>query len=461
MSQNGPKNKPGEDQFFQIDPKGEIKPAAGDETPKPLEPFGQWNVDATPVEWNAEPQPSEEPAPLWQMDPANESKEPSIILESPDAAPHPSETTQPGISMPSLSPTDDNELPFHSQHDIETLHSPIGQTESEHIVDEQPIEPPVAVEHDTSGLTPVPQVILEEWQEADLRSFSPPETVESQPASEPQPEPEPNLEPEAEHEPALQPEPALEETPKEDLSYRLRSQIDLLQRQVNTIHGLGPEKKLNDGQIEIFRKYIALKEAESRDLIDQKRQYQAFLQKLDAQLKGFAKKNQQLVVELDTSKAREEQTRKDLLNLKEKYREDLQRTKAEYEQKILQSGKASSAAEDFDRKREEWKGKIREELKRIRLKEKELENKYELLKRDTQALLDSKDQHVLELKRKSDALELEMDQLEEKLRQSNVLFSQMDSKKRRLVETLRLVMALLEQLDKPDQGSGGNSSESA
>jgi len=447
VSQNGPKNKPGEDQFFQIDPKGEIKSAGGDETPKPMEPFSHWNVDATPVEWNAEPQRSEEPAPLWQMDPANESKEPSVILELPDAAPHSSELTQPGISVPTLNPVDDNSLPFHSEHEIATLQSPIGGSESEQIIDEQPVEQPASEDHDTSGLTPVPQVILEEWQESDLRSFSTPETIESQQEPEAQPEPEPQQEPES--------------TPKEDLSYRLRSQIDLLQRQVNTIHGLGPEKKLNDGQIEIFRKYIALKEAESRDLIDQKRQYQAFLQKLDAQLKGFAKKNQQLVVDLDTSKAREEQSRKDLLGMKEKYREDLQRTKAEYEQKILQSGKASHAAEDFDRKREEWKGKIREELKRIRLKEKELENKYELLKRDTQALLDSKDQHVLELKRKSDALELEMDQLEEKLRQSNVLFSQMDSKKRRLVETLRLVMALLEQLDKPDQGSGGNSSESA
>ncbi len=453
MSQNGPKNKPGEDQFFQIDPKGEIKPAGADETSKPMEPISHWNVDATPVEWNAEPQPSEEPAPLWQMDPANESKEPSVILESLNAAPHPSETTQPGISFPSLSPVDDTELPFHSQHDIATLHSPTGESESEPIADEKPIEQPAPEAHDTSGLTPVPEVVLEDWQESDLRSFSPPVATEPQPQPEMEPQPEPASEPE--------PQPEPEATSQEDLSYRLRSQIDLLQRQVNTIHGLGPEKKLNEGQIEIFRKYIALKEAESRDLIDQKRQYQAFLQKLDGQLKGFAKKNQQLVVELDTSKAREEQSRKDLLGLKEKYREDLQRTKAEYEQKILQSGKASSAAEDFDRKREEWKGKIREELKRIRLKEKELENKYELLKRDTQALLDSKDQHVLELKRKSDALELEMDQLEEKLRQSNVLFSQMDSKKRRLVETLRLVMALLEQLDKPDQGSGGNSSESA
>jgi len=47
--------------------------------------------------------------------------------------------------------------------------------------------------------------------------------------------------------------------------------------------------------------------------------------------------------------------------------------------------------ESIKRSREEWRDKIKEDLKRIKLKERELENKYELLKRDTQALLDSKD----------------------------------------------------------------------
>ena len=36
-----------------------------------------------------------------------------------------------------------------------------------------------------------------------------------------------------------------------------------------------------------------------------------------------------------------------------------------------------------------------------------------------QALLDSKDRHVLELKKKSDALELEQETLEDRLRNSN------------------------------------------
>ena len=107
-------------------------------------------------------------------------------------------------------------------------------------------------------------------------------------------------------------------------------------------------------------------------------------------------------------------------------------------------------ADDLARKQETWKEQVREDLKRIKHKERELENKYELLKRDMQALLDSKDKHVLELKKKNDALELELESFDERLRRMNSQVAGIDAKKRRLIETLRLALSLLEEIDKVD-----------
>jgi hypothetical protein len=74
-------------------------------------------------------------------------------------------------------------------------------------------------------------------------------------------------------------------------------------------------------------------------------------------------------------------------------------------------------------------------------------NKHELLKRDTQALLDSKDKHILEMKRKNDALDLELESLEERLRSVQSILGAIDGRKVRLIETLKLAQQLLEQLD--------------
>ncbi|NBT58619.1 hypothetical protein EBT16_07530 [bacterium] len=87
-------------------------------------------------------------------------------------------------------------------------------------------------------------------------------------------------------------------------------------------------------------------------------------------------------------------------------------------------------------------------MKRIKLKERELENKYDLLRNDTQTLLDSKDKQLLDLKKKVDALNLELEQFDDRLRESANLLNGVGAKKRRLIETLKLAISLLEDIDK-------------
>lgn len=245
-----------------------------------------------------------------------------------------------------------------------------------------------------------------------------------------------------------EPAPSLSEQPNPQTS--LAEEIQRLQPEIDSFARMDQQQNVSNNQMDVLRKYITLKEQESSDLKEQQRQYQAYVRKLTSEVQSFQRKAHDLASEVELLKARAKSFDQEREESERAHREELVRLKGAYEDQIRRTGNVSAEYKELDRRREEWKAKVREDLKRIKLKERELENKYELLKRDTQALLDSKDKHVMDLKRKNDALELEMESLEERLRAAHLSVAAVQSKKRRLIETLRLALTLLEQMDQVD-----------
>lgn len=62
---------------------------------------------------------------------------------------------------------------------------------------------------------------------------------------------------------------------------------------------------------------------------------------------------------------------------------------------------------------ERLKERVRMDIRKIRVREKELENKLELMKKDSEALLSARENKIIELKRKVDLLEFNMDLLQD------------------------------------------------
>ena len=228
---------------------------------------------------------------------------------------------------------------------------------------------------------------------------------------------------------------------------RSKQMISELKPAVETIHQLNREETITPNQVDILKKYITLKELEVSDLKEQQRLYQAQSKTVRRSSEQLAIKNRELTEEVQAHRNMEDQLKIEIHDLVEKHQGELILAKNDFDDQIKKSGNFQEQMQELLRQKDIWKEKVREDLKRIKLKEKELENKYELLKRDTQTLLDSKDKQMLELKKKNDALEFEMETLEEKLRSGNAVFDSIESKKRRLVETMRLAIALLEEID--------------
>ncbi len=203
----------------------------------------------------------------------------------------------------------------------------------------------------------------------------------------------------------------------------------------------------NHDNLATLKNYIVLKEKEVEDLKEQQKQYQNVLLKLKRTHSELNQTNMDLQHELEAAKTNEQLIKTDQVHLREKHENEIAILKNDFEQQQQQNGFFQEQLQDLNRQKNIWKEKISDDLKKIKIKEKELENRYELLKKDTETLLDSKDQQILELKKKSDAFELELESLEERLRSEYAILNSINSKKRRLIETLKLAISLLEQLD--------------
>lgn len=93
---------------------------------------------------------------------------------------------------------------------------------------------------------------------------------------------------------------------------------------------------------------------------------------------------------------------------------------------------------------EELEARLKSDFKKIRVRERELENRLELVKAEKSALLRAKDENILELKRKIDHLQSELDNYRDKVLELNKTLDSNQEQFKRTVRALRLALSNLE-----------------
>lgn len=123
----------------------------------------------------------------------------------------------------------------------------------------------------------------------------------------------------------------------------------------------------------------------------------------------------------------------------------------EQEKSILQSTKEALQRdlENLRRKNEELELRISTNIQKIRVRERELENRLELVKMEGAALIRSKDEMILELKRQIDQLNLELNNFRTKNQELNRVATDKQEMLRRTVKALRLALSMLEGEEEP------------
>jgi len=103
---------------------------------------------------------------------------------------------------------------------------------------------------------------------------------------------------------------------------------------------------------------------------------------------------------------------------------------------------------------ERLKERVRNDIRKIRVREKELENKLELIKKDSELLLAGRENKIIELKRKVDLLEFNMDLLQDQFSREKEISSRLREHLAKVGQVVRVAAGLIDS-------SGGEGSKAS
>jgi len=169
---------------------------------------------------------------------------------------------------------------------------------------------------------------------------------------------------------------------------------------------------------------------------------------LEREIERLRTQNEQLGAAGETLRRRTDE----LLALNSKLESDRQAEQGLFDQEKAILGKSKEAtAKELElarQKIDEMELRLNTNIQKVRVRERELENRLELLKMESAALVRSKDEMILELKRQMDQLNLELSNYRVKNQELVRVGNDKQEMLRRTVKALRLALSMLEGEEK-------------
>jgi len=222
------------------------------------------------------------------------------------------------------------------------------------------------------------------------------------------------------------------------------------------------ESGADASDLDILRKYLSIKEeqleisdGEREELSRENERFQKDAQLLQAKLREF----EHLHDELNKKIAAMEEEKAEGERRAAREQEEIERNAKSHGERIkgleLQ---VSEAGEKY----ENLRGRVRKDIRKIRENERELEARLELLRKDSSTLLQARDEKVLELQRKIDALEFDLDQIQDSRVQAQMEAERYLAKLSRVSRALQIANSMIEddrtgeaELEELEPFSGG------
>ncbi len=165
---------------------------------------------------------------------------------------------------------------------------------------------------------------------------------------------------------------------------------------------------------------------------------------LEKSLEKVREDNIQLVTAGDLMRKKADELMARLESLEAKYQLDLSSFKDEKE---LLKATLSSRDQEMNRLKsqiDEMELRLSSTVQKVRVRERELENRLELVKMENAALIQNKDEFILELKRQIDQLNMELDNFRNKGQELNRQLTDKQEMLKRTVKALRIALTMLE-----------------
>jgi chromosome segregation ATPase len=115
------------------------------------------------------------------------------------------------------------------------------------------------------------------------------------------------------------------------------------------------------------------------------------------------------------------------------------------------AGQLEKQLGEADEKYENLRVRVRKDIRKIRENERDLEARLELLRKDSETLLQARDQRVLEMQRKIDALEFDLDQVQDSRVQAQMEAERYLARLSRVSRALQIATGLIEGEQSSDE----------
>ena len=180
---------------------------------------------------------------------------------------------------------------------------------------------------------------------------------------------------------------------------------------------------------------------------DQLKMAQDRIKELESMLFSTRQENESLSLEVESLTKRVEELAAQLDSSERRSRTKIEGLSDErnlIEESLFQKDKELN---NMKLKVEQLTKRLAKDLKSVRIREIELENRLELVKQEKMALLKNKDEIILNLKRKADHLTMDIDGYRKKNQSTQAQISENEERVQRSVRALRLALSMLEGSD--------------
>jgi len=196
--------------------------------------------------------------------------------------------------------------------------------------------------------------------------------------------------------------------------------------------------------VETLKKYLLLREQDVAVLSGQLKASQEQVAALEQQLRMEHARATELTLVIEEQKRRID----DFDREKARYEENAASEVNDYRFQLKARGDKVRALESQVRETtseiERLKERVRGDIRKIRVREKELENRLEILKKDSEALIVARENKIVELKRRIDLLEFNMDLLQDQFAREKETNVRLRERLARAAQVVRVAGGLLD-----------------
>jgi hypothetical protein len=225
-----------------------------------------------------------------------------------------------------------------------------------------------------------------------------------------------------------------------------------LQTHVALDDALVPGGSANPPDTDTLKKYLSLRELDVATLSQQLHQSKDYISKLENELKKEKSDTTALNYLVSEQETQIKNFDKEKQIALESANTENQELKFEMKKRMDKIRLLEIQVREATQEAEKIKDRVRGDIRKIRSREKELENRLEIMRKDSEALLAARENRIIELKRKLDLIEFNMDILQNQYEKEKQLTSNFKEKLEKAAQVVRVAEGLLHPSEQIDLG---------